>query len=278
MRQTAITVISTLVIGAVCPIYGQQIEADITVHAKRLEPTYQNTLQTLQEDLEEYVNNYEYTDNTYNTTVPMIVQIYVQQANESGTEISFSAQLLVTNGTDQRYFDKSWEFPYSAGNMFQHGSYHPITGVIDFYAYILLAGEVDTYAKLGGTPYYNSAQEIANQSGSSGYNTGWRSRLQRLNDLQDHRKLRLLRFTFYDAYWDLQESSLEDARAGLQQSMELIREILGRNRGDKYTKIFLDGNVDKFGWLAQELGNTEALQTLTDLDPDNKSTYQSYLP
>ncbi len=207
----------------------------------------------------------------------MIVEVYVQQVSESGSELSFSAQLLVTNGTDQRYFDKSWEFPYSAGQMFQHGMYHPVTGVLDFYAYILLAGEVDTYAKLGGTSYYNSALEVVTNGQSSGYGSGWRNRRQRLNDLQDHRNLRLLRFTFFDAYWNYQEGSVEDARSGFDGSIDLMKEILNRNRDDKYTKIFLDGNADKVGWLGRQLNRKAALKQLAKMDPDNEDIYLSHL-
>lgn len=275
MRSLFSSITILIVLGLCSTLQAQELDASITIHSERLEPTYQNALQTLGEDLEQYINSYDYSDNTYNTKIPMIVEVYVQQASESGSEISFSAQLLVTNGTDQRYFDKSWEFPYSAGQMFQHGIYHPVTGVLDFYAYILLAGEVDTYAKLGGTPYYNNALEVATQGQSSGYGSGWRSRMQRLDDLQNHRNLRLVRYTFFDAYWDYQEGNAEDAQSGFDRTLSLLEEIFNRSRDDKYTKIFLDGNAEKISWLGNQLKRDAALQQLAKMDPDNEDIYLS---
>jgi len=257
-------------------LFGQKLNAKITVQADRLEPTYQNALQNLASDLEQYINNYDYSDNTYNTVIPFIMQIYVQQTNDTGSDVTFSSQVLVTNGTDQRYFDKQWEFPYTNGQTFQHGIYTPITSVVDFYSYLLLAGEVDKYGKLSGTPYYNSAQDVANQGNKSSYG-GWRSRFNRLDDLQNQRELRLLKYTFFDAYWDFQESNVRDAKIGFETSMDLLRKIFNHNEDDKYTKIFLDGQAEKFAWLAKQLKNRVALTNLISMDPDNKDIYQSYL-
>jgi len=261
---------------AVPRLAAQQLDPAITLQADRLDPTYQSNLENLKYDLEQYIIEYDYTDDAYGTKVPILYQIYFEQARETGTQTSYTAQLLVTNRTDQRYFDKTWEFPYASGQTYQHGIYTAVTSVIDYYAYLVLAGEVDTYGRLAGTPYYNTAREIINRA--SGLGRGWQDRLKRLDDLQNHRNLRILRYTFFDAYWDYQESSTSDAIIGFRDSMELIREILDRNRDDKYTKIFLEGNADKMAWLAGELEEYDALKTLIAVDPDNKNVYQGYLP
>ncbi|MBS1271330.1 MAG: hypothetical protein MAGBODY4_00459 [Candidatus Marinimicrobia bacterium] len=256
---------------------GQKLDPDITINAERLDPTKQAVIQTLERDITDYISTYDYTDDTYGTVIPLVMRIHIQQASETNSNIIFNAQILVTNGTDQRYFDTSWEFPYNSGLVFRHNVYNPLTGVIDFYCYIVLAGEVDTYGKLAGTPYYNAANEIANQARGSSYNTGWRNRIQRLDDLQNHRDLRLLKYTFFDAYWDYQESNIKDAKIGFKDAMDLLKKILNHNREDKYTKIFLDGQAKNFAWLAAKLKDAKALQALANLDPDNEETYQSYL-
>lgn len=267
-----------ILIALVAPVRGQQLKATVTVQADRLDPTYQNYLENFKYDVEQYINNYEYTDGTYGTQVPVTYNVYIEQASETGSQTTYSAQLLVTDGSNQRYFDKNWEFSYSSGQVYQHGIYTPVTAVVDFYAYLLLAGEVDTYGRLAGTPYYNTALSIANQASRSGLGTGWRDRLKLLDDLQNHRDLRSLKYTFFDAYWDYQESSVADARIGFTDTMDLIQKILDHNRDDKYTKIFLEGTADKVGWLAAQLKNYDALKTLSTIDPDNKNVYQRYLP
>lgn len=261
------------------PIFGsgQVLDPDISINAERLEPTQQSILQNLETDLEEYITSYDYTEDTYGTVVPFILQIYIQQASESGSDVTFTAQLMITNGGDQRYFDKGWEFPYNTGQVLQHEVYSPLTSVVDFYAYLVLAGEVDTYGKLAGTQYYNAASEIANQARTSGYNKGWRDRITRLDDLKNHRDLRMLKYTFFDAYWDYQESKIKDAKIGFNDAIRLVQEILGKNLQDKYTKMFLNGQAENFAWLAAKLEDAEALRTLAELNPKNKETYNSYL-
>lgn len=259
-------------------ISAQEIDADITIQSERLDGSEQQNLENLRFDLEQYIESYEYTDNAYGTVIPFIVQIYVQSGSQTATENIFSATLLVTNGSDQRYYDKSWEFSYREGTNFQHNIYHPVTGVIDFYVYLVIAGEVDTYGKLAGTPYYNQALEISNKGGSTGFASGWRDRVRRLDDLKNHRDLRLLKFTFFDAYWDFQESNIRDAQIGFTETLDLLQEIFQVNSDDKYTKVFLDGQADKIGWLAEQLDRRDALRRLITMDPDNEDIYRVYMP
>lgn len=276
MRKILTSLLFLLLI--VPSLHAQQLKATVSLQADRLDPTYQSSLQNFKYDIEQYINNYEYTDDAYNTEVPVTYNVYIEQASESGTETTYSAQLLVTDGNNQRYFDKNWEFSYSSGQVYQHGIFTPVTAVIDFYAYLILAGTVDTYGRLAGTPYYNTALSIANQSSRSGLGTGWRDRMKLLDDLQNHRDLRSLKYTFFDAYWDFQESNTSDAKIGFDDSMNLIEKILDHNRDDKFTKIFLEGTADRVAWLAAQLKNYDALKTLSTIDPDNKSVYQKYMP
>lgn len=275
MVKRLILIIGLLLISL--PVAGQELNADVNIQAERLEPAQQNKLRSLEKDLEDYLNSYEYTDNTYGTTIPVNYQIYVQQANESGSTTTYTAQLLVTNGADQRYFDKSWEFPYNPGQVLKHEIYSPLTGVIDYYAYLVIAGEVDTYAKLAGTSYYNDALEVINQAQNSGYAKGWRDRLEKLNDLQNHRDFRVMKYNFFDAYWDIQEKKMDQAKISFSDTINQLEKIFSKNRDDKYTKIFLAGQADKFAWVAAQLGDSMALHTLARLDPENEDTYNSYL-
>ncbi len=273
-----IIVVCTLVFLVPSMGLSQQLDADITIQSERLDASERQNLENMQYDLEQYLESYEYTDNAYGTVIPFIVQVYIQSGSQTATENVYSATLLVTNGTDQRYYDKSWEFSYREGTTFQHNVYHPVTGVIDFYVYLIIAGEVDTYGKLAGTPYFNQALEISNQGGSTGFASGWRDRVRRLDDLKNHRDLRLLKFTFFDAYWDYQEKNIRDAQIGFTESLNLLQEIFAVNSDDKYTKVFLDGQADKIGWLAEQLDRRDALRRLISMDPDNEDIYQVYMP
>jgi len=276
MQKTIIILAAFLAIPLL--VSAQEIDADITMQTERLDGSEQQNLENLRFDLEQYIESYEYTDNAYNTVIPFIVQIYIQSCSQSATENIYSATLLITNGTDQRYYDKSWEFSYREGTNFQHNIYHPVTGVIDFYVYLVIAGEVDTYGKLAGTPYYNQALEISNKGGSTGFASGWRDRVRRLDDLKNHRDLRLLKFSFFDAYWDFQESNIRDAQIGFTESLDLLQDIFQVNSDDKYTKVFLDGQADKIGWLAEQLDRRDALRRLINMDPDNEDIYRVYMP
>ena len=89
---------------------AQSVHCTVKVDAELLAPEDQNEIRYLSETIENYVNTFEYTDETYDIEIEIIFQIYVESVNKSGSEHIYRAQAVVTNNYDQRYFEKKWLF------------------------------------------------------------------------------------------------------------------------------------------------------------------------
>ena len=89
-----------------------------------------------------------------------------------------------------RLFDEAWEFTYVKSRPINHNPYSftDLASLLDFYIYIVLGYDYDTYENLGGTPYFQKASDIASLGRGSG-KKGWQqnnsgySRIQMIDEL-----------------------------------------------------------------------------------------------
>ncbi|MCH8306105.1 MAG: DUF4835 family protein, partial [Candidatus Marinimicrobia bacterium] len=93
--------------------YPQSVVCEATVEAIRLSPLEQQDLKTLARDIESYINEFEYTDESYNLVFEIKIQIFIESVSVAGSEKLFHAKAAITNNYDQRYFDKRWTFVYT---------------------------------------------------------------------------------------------------------------------------------------------------------------------
>ncbi len=97
--------------------------------------------------------------------LPLRIQIYLQDASVS-FEDRYSGNLLIANSTDVQFYDKRWRFNYDSYEPLipDENLFHPLTSVLEFYIYMVLAIEFDKYGKLSGTPNFNKAVNINEQA------------------------------------------------------------------------------------------------------------------
>ena len=74
-----------------------------------------------------------------------------------------------------RIQDQKWQFKYEQGQAlyFNQTDFDPLTSFLDFYAYVIIAYDMDSFEPLGGTEYFQKAFDISVLGGSSRYSDGW---------------------------------------------------------------------------------------------------------
>ena len=99
------------------------------------------------------------------------IQVLIETVQKKTFEKIYKAQFLISSESGENFYDKIWEFPYEPSFPLEHSKslFDPLTHFLDFYAYMILAGELDTYDLLQGTPLYDRALDIASQGVLSQY-------------------------------------------------------------------------------------------------------------
>lgn len=218
----------------------------------------------------------EYSD----LEIPLTVQIFFQSVADKGGERLYGVQCLFSNGSDQRYFARAVQFPYSQGQGVSYSPviFDPLASFLEFYGVLILAGEADTYDILGGTRFYERSREIALRGISSLYTRGWRQRSELVDILSKNKPLRIAKFYFYDGMAYLNEGDPIEAISAFDKMLARLQENYRQAPREHYTSIFLGAHARDFVDLPRKLPNREKiLKAMINFDPDNDDLYRQGL-
>ncbi len=273
---TAVLLIAT---GLTLPTRAQRPVATVRLNMEKLtNPETREKLANLKEELERYVNDKEWTDNSYQYNIPVQIDILFERMQPTSHEDRWDARFILSNGSDYQASDKRWSFPYMIGKPFNwEGKFHPLTGMIDFYMYIMLGRELDKKKKLGGTIYYQKALEVVQQSKfSEFYQSGWKERQTLITKIlsEDQIPLRELEYFFNQANRWFRVDNRKTASQYLRVIVMKLQEI--NPDKDELNRFYQLHHLD-LARLMSVLGMRDELETLKRLNPANADTYQKFL-
>jgi len=284
MRFFKLTSIIMALLFFVCGLWiakgtAQAVHADVKIHLDKIPMDHRHKLKDLQEKLQAYINDYEWTDDQDAGNIYLTIQIFLQDIS-SNFEDRYAGQFLISNNSDQQFFDKRWRFNYSPGDAFYHqeNSFHPLTSLIDFYVYIILGGEFDKLDKLAGTPYFTIAQDIAHQGQFGRFPEGWDYRQDLIKKIlaEPHKIFR----TGIDAYYLGLSYEKEDPKVmykQCQKGLQLIAKSLEEDPEDQIARQFIKSHSQEIIDIFKDTGNTAVFNLLISLDPEHKAIYSKYI-
>jgi hypothetical protein len=257
-------------------LQAQVLKANVRVDYNHLAYEEQEFLQELYTVIEDYFNNYAWTDDEYETDIDISIYIIIETVSQKSYEKIYKSQFQIKSVSGESFYDKEWEFPYQQGYSMEHNKvqFDPICHFLDYYAYLILAGELDTYDHLLGTPYYDAAQDLANRGLLSQYSRGWSNRLSELQKITNirTRPLREAKPDFFEAAYLLQEGKREEAREYGLKVLEAIKKVVNEQPNNKYLKMFFDAQYVTFAQIFQN--DNENLELLVNYDSNHRETYR----
>ncbi len=260
---------------------AQRIEAKVELKLQALPQDKQQKLRNFAEQVEHYINSYEWCDDPWQTTVAVDIQLILEDIS-SGAEDRYRGQMLIHNNYDIQFFDKRWRFAYQAGDILQHneGTLNSFTSMIDYYIYLILGGEFDKWGTLEGTPYYEKARHIAEQSkfGLGRYIEGWDRRLDQANYfLSDrHKPFReMVDYYFYGLSFVREDNA--KARKHCATAIQMLDKILSNDPENEYAKKFIEAHYSEMIEIFRRAKNKEPVRTLLVLDPGHERLYRDIL-
>ena len=83
--------------------------------------------------------------------------------------------------------------------MYSTTTFEPLASFLDYYAFMFIATELDTYEYMGGTTFFNRATELADLGKDSDWSNGWDDRWKKSRKLKGNLYLRSMRFNYFTA-------------------------------------------------------------------------------
>lgn len=277
MQKTLITLLIVLV-GS---LHAQFAEVTIQTDVQWLKDRERQDLQGLEEAIQQFYLSSPWEQEVADLEMYLDVQLVFQSTIDIGSETYYQAQVLISNRQDQRYFIKDVSFPYSPGRSVNLSpAFDPLASLLEFYAYLLIAGELDTYEILAGSPYYTRAASLALLGERDPYvSQGWSSRIRLEERLSANQDLRRAKAYFYQAFYVMAEEKpdMAELRKALSQFYKSIQAVVKREGQERHTSIFLTGHGEEIAELLALAGMWPELAEMMVLNPDCERIYQSYL-
>ena len=242
--------------------HSQELNCTITVNTEKLPNANQQVFKTLQTSLSEFVNQTQWTGQIFKQNEKINCSMYITLSSYDSDKYTATIQVqssrLVYNSTYAtpilNYNDKDFNFNYTE---FQPLIFNPsefesnLVSVISFYSHIIIGMDVDTFVPLGGNPFLETAQNIANVAQQSGYK-GWspsdgnNSRYFLVNDLLApvYNDLRQSSFLYHSGL-DIMTQDLKAAKEKIKLSLLNIGKLNSVKPNAFLTRVFFDAKSDE---------------------------------
>ena len=249
-------------------------KVEVTVDDRLLRNSERQKVSSIRDEITRFFSGQIWNEDFQGLKIPLNISVAFQGIAQKGGMETFHAQILISDGVDIRYFDKSLQFYYNPGNSIQFDPviFNPLGSFLAFYAYTILAGYLDTYDYYGGNHAYDQAREIALRGMASDYPKGWSKRVQLLKEITGNKGLREARFAYYVAMDLFDQGKPDDALKEFELMFKGL-EIVFLQFPTGRTLYFLNAHHNKLAHRLNLLGQTDMLYQLAEMDPSHKDSY-----
>ena len=281
-----------LMLGLAPYAAAQELDCTVSVKYPSLTGNDYQFLDDLEDQIEEYMNERAWTQDRFRDfeRIDCNLQVVI---TEAPSLTRFRARLVLATrrpiyGTPQfstvaQFSDSDWEFTYARGTplTYRPDRFDPITSLLDFYAYLILGYDYDTFSPLGGTKYFERARTIAERAEGIGAQ-GWTSfagdegRVQLIEGILDPRyaPLRQAYFAYHLNGLDRFVIETKEARETVLGVLESLRELDQATRRGYVLGVFFN---TKYQELADVFLNSpvapQAYDLLSEIDPNHLNQY-----
>ena len=257
-------------------LFAQFGDVSVSFDDRLLRDSDRQQLLPLKGEIERFFQNTEWDEDYNDLGISLQIQIIFEGTSSKGSEQVYLSQALFSNVTDQRYFDKSFQFTYNESGTLYYDAvlFDPLSSFLAFYANLIIAGEADTYEPKGGNKFYEIARAIALRGAASDFSRGWTKRIQTENILSTNYGLRKVRLATYFGEELFEYGELESATKQFHKMIVGLDEVHNQMPRDHNTMIFMDGHAERLSEILSILRQDSILKDLIELDPDNRETYE----
>lgn len=276
--------------------HAQEFRCNISISAERIQGANRNLFRTMQSDLYEFMNNRRWTEHTYTMEERIECNIFIRleeqiSVDEFRGSIQIQAKRPVFNSTyettllnikDNDFHCKYVEFQPIEFN--ETNNRDNLTNIMAFYAYIILGFDYDTFSREGGTPYFEKAQAIVNNS-QNAREKGWkafeseRNRYWLIENIMNrsYSAMRETYYTYHRLGLDVMADKTEEGRAAIAESLKGVQTVFRRRPSTYILQVFFDAKSDELVNIFSKSYPDErnrVVAILNEVDPSNGNKYQ----
>ncbi len=294
MNKILITVL--LIVFVISGVKSQELRCNVSVSAQKIRGANQNLFRTMQQDIYEFMNNRKWTDHKFEIDERIECNIVIRLDQQiAGDEFTGTIQVqikrpvfnstyesVLLNIKDNDFHCRYVEFQPLEFN--ETSNRDNLTNILAYYAYMILGFDYDSYALEGGTPYFEKAQQIVNNSQNM-REKGWKSFESERNRYwlienimnKSYSSFRECMYNYHRQGLDVMSDKPEEGRSFIAESLRGIQKVFRRRPSVYILQVFFDAKSDEIVNIFSKSYPDErnrVLVILNEVDPSNGSKYE----
>ncbi|MDE7437518.1 MAG: DUF4835 family protein [Muribaculaceae bacterium] len=263
LRVRKLIAILFIVFGWIPVLKAQELKCDVEVNSQSVEGTNKSVFDNLKESISTYMNETKFSNAIFSPNEKIECRLFLTVKEYADDRIKGELQLQVSrpvyNSTYTttlfNFRDTRVEFDYREGDplIFNENSVeNNLTALLDYYAYLFLAIDFDSFSPKGGQQFYDKAQTVVQQAQSMG-EIGWRTfednknRAAVLSSFTDSNTsgIRNLLYDYHRKGLDEMVTSPDKGRAMITESLKELKTIYDNAPMSVALSLFRDSKLDE---------------------------------
>ncbi|MDE6367761.1 MAG: DUF4835 family protein, partial [Muribaculaceae bacterium] len=244
-------------------VTAQELNCKVEINTDQVEGTNKQVFTTLEEAMNDYMNTNVFTNNQFSANEKIECRLFftVKEYNDGKItgDLQVQSSRPVYNSTYTttllNFKDTKIDFNYMENEplVFTLDRMESqVTAILNFYAYLILALDYDSFSPRGGEPYFERLKTIVQQAQSSG-ESGWkafedtknRSAVLSAFTDQSTQSLRDLLYNYHRKGLDEMSVSPDKGRAKITESLDVIKEVYSKAPMSVGLSMFKDSKLDE---------------------------------
>ncbi|MVN77420.1 DUF4835 family protein [Hymenobacter sp. HMF4947] len=302
MRKLFAPILFLLLLVGTLPSQAQALRGTVVITTENAVVVDQSLIRDMGNAMQNYLNTNPWTRQTYQPIESVQYRMFVgitaipQNGSYQATMRLIATRPVYGTGYETNLLninDRSFNFNYTPQTVFApttNSFENNLSSLLSFYAYMMLGTDQDTFARLGGSTYYDQARVIlqysAGQSTTNETDEGWtdsgsRNRYWLLNNLTDPQleAFRTALYAYYRQGMDIFIEKPDEARTSILAALTGIQKANVIRPNTLFLRAFFDAKADEitniFRTSTDAQQKQQLLALLTDVDPGNLAKYQT---
>lgn len=282
-----------LVIGFIACLFpnrvnGQELNCEVEINADQVQATNKQVFSTLKDAINEYMNTNKFSNAQFSVNEKINCRLFftIKEYNDNtmigDLQIQSSRPVYNSSYTTTliNFKDTKVEFSYQENEplIFSENNMESnLTAILNFYAYLILAIDFDSFSPKGGEAFYERAQNIVQMAQSSG-ESGWkafedtknRSAVLSAYTEPNTSIIRTLIYEYHRLGLDEMVLSPDKGRAKISSTLDYLKKIYDVAPMSVGLSMFKDAKLDELVNLYTKSSQTErdnAYEILSSLYP-----------
>ena len=281
------------------PVLPQELKCQVQILSNQIQSSDKRIFETLRNSINEFMNTRKWTDDIFgvNERLDCSILLNITEWNMvdefKGTIQVQSRRPVYNSSYDSRlinFVDNNLHFRYLEYDPLEFSeSTHisNLTSILAFYAYIVIALDYDSFSPMGGSPYFQKAQNIVNNA-QNAPEKGWAASANKKNRYwmvenmlnQLYRPYRQCIYSYHRKGMDKMTEDVNGSRMTITESLELLEKVHLEEPSSFILQLFFDAKADEIVNIftaANQGEKSRLIRLLHKIDPANSTKYNKML-